>query len=555
MRWVEVAMVILVPLAAGALPTGALYAQQTQRLVVAVTSASGRSVFLDHGRAAGIAVGMRVRLLPPGAPAVEALVRAVSTHNARADLPPGLPLPPVGTPGELEVVPSAAPAQTSTAAPPSVPEHPPWTREEAPRTTEMPILAPAFGRHPGERPMLVRGRVFGQLDTTIDRGAGRRSEYYLSRVGTRLQATNVFGAGGTLQFSGELARRGTDLLDEGAGSDDRGRIDRVSYAVGGEAYAPYRAEFGRFVSRHVPELGLFDGVEGVVQLENGLRAGVGLGAYPLPFPARATGDDLGAHVFVDYTSDDDGSVTATLGLQKTWHEGAPDRDLLLARGAYRPSEGWWLYGSGKLDFYSASDPIEGPGIELTEAWLQVRFAPLDGPGASLSFSHFAWPELKRREYQSLPIELVRDGRTDRLDLSAWHDLTESVRLTARVNAWEDQSRDGTGGTLTADCSDVLASGVAATVSVLYADGSYSGGPGVRLQARRQFGLADVFFGYDWRRYRARGLLTGTEHLTSESLHGGVDMAIDGWNLSLSGHYDFGNAEDSYGVGLYAGHRF
>ncbi|MFN6145569.1 MAG: hypothetical protein ACK5AL_04325 [Planctomycetota bacterium] len=73
-------------------------------VAVVVTAAGDRSVYLDHGRDVGLKPGVFVRLYPPGAGEIEVEVRVVSQTSARADVPVGLPVPPVGTRGEARVV-------------------------------------------------------------------------------------------------------------------------------------------------------------------------------------------------------------------------------------------------------------------------------------------------------------------------------------------------------------------------------------------------------------------------------------------------------------------
>lgn len=106
--------------------TGALGAT----VPVQISSISGRSIYLDKGRGSGLSVGMKVRLLPPGADAVDLIVSAVSTNSARVDVPEGVVIPDVGVAGEVEVPDDAAqPApdtQPKRPEKPPVPEHPPW---------------------------------------------------------------------------------------------------------------------------------------------------------------------------------------------------------------------------------------------------------------------------------------------------------------------------------------------------------------------------------------------------------------------------------------------
>jgi hypothetical protein len=261
--------ILLVTTLVVAVIVSAARGQNVRRLRVTVTSASGRSVFLDQGRAAGIAPELRVRFFPPSGGPVDGVVRDVSTNSARVELPPGIPLPPPGTRGELEL-PEAEVEPEPESPPPGdgepgrpVPEHPPWTRQEQERTPDMPLLSPAFGQRPQDRPLRIDGRIFGRTTFSVDEGDGRDNTYSLSRVGAWLEATNPFGLGGRFRFAGNVDYRTFDVPDD----DDTDLdliLDQLSYAIGGQEYSPYRAEFGRFRPVSLPEIGIIDGGEGAV---------------------------------------------------------------------------------------------------------------------------------------------------------------------------------------------------------------------------------------------------------------------------------------------------
>ncbi|MFN8826957.1 MAG: hypothetical protein ACK501_18465, partial [Planctomycetota bacterium] len=125
-----------------------------QTVVLTVVSASERSVYFAHGRDVGLRVGQFVRIFPPGAGEIEVEVRALSQTSARAELPPGVPSPPVGTRAEARcVLPANAPVASNQAPPkPNVPAHPPWTRREDPRSSDQPLLVPTFRQRPDQRP-------------------------------------------------------------------------------------------------------------------------------------------------------------------------------------------------------------------------------------------------------------------------------------------------------------------------------------------------------------------------------------------------------------------
>lgn len=536
-----------------------LAAQTTRTVQVQVTAVAGRDVFLDHGRDAGLQPGMRVRLLPAGAPGLVATVRAVSSRSASAEVAPGLPLPVAGTYGEVEV--TDEPTRQEPDAPTlanrgrAAPDHPPWTRQEPARQGDTPLLAPAFGQPASARPMTWRGRVVGQLDWTRDDAGARSSDYLLARLGVDTDVRNAFGDGGLLRVAGDIERRGTDLLDDGSHSDDRARIERLSYRRGDEDYSGWRGEVGRFVSEYVPEFGLIDGVEGVVRLTNGVDLGAGFGALPLPFPARTAGEDVGAHLFAQVRGDGDRPWTALAALQKTWHQGAPDRDQLFGRAQLQPSQDLWLWTSARVDVYGSSDTRKSSDVEVTEAWAQLRWQPQKRRyGAALMASHYRWPDLKRREFATLPDDLVAHGHLERLGASAWTDLSDRLRLDGRVDLFFDRDSTGTAGEVRLDVDRVLEAKTTASVAVFYSDGSYLSGPGLRLEARRPCGAVDVAAGYEMLRW-TQDVGDSSATNTRQSAHLDLGWRRSAWDVSLSSRVWFGDGESAMSLDLFGQYRF
>ena len=528
-----------------------------QTVVLTVVSASDRSVYFDHGRDVGLRVGQFVRIFPPSAGEIEVEVRSLSQTSARAELPPGVPSPPVGTRAEARcVLPANAPVATNTSPPkPNVPEHPPWTRREDPRSSDQPLLVPTFSQRPDQRPATLDGRFFAFGQYTMDRAGDSATDYQLLRTGLRADATNWLGAGERTRLAGEYDVRHVDV-DGGDNVDNQNaRLDLASVAFGTEAWAPTGYEFGRFFSPHLPELGLVDGAEFVRRYRSGVRLGAGVGAYPRPFPARDQGEDVGVHAFVDYTADAARSFAAALGVQKTWHLGAPDRDLVLVRSEWRPAERVFVLGSAKVDYYSGRDTIKGRGFDLTELLLQARW---DGSwlGIGVTVSRFTWPELQRREYQILPVELVRDGYVERLSWSGSLRPLDRLSLRPRLDWWRDQDRDGTSLGLDADWRGLWNETSALSASLFRNDGGYSQGPGARLQVRDRIGDCAWRVGYRWYEYELDALVSGSETYTRQSAEVGLAWPIgERTDLDLSAERWFGDREDATALAFYLQWRF
>lgn len=543
--------------AALALPIVAV-AQQTRVVQVQVTAVGGNDLFVDAGRSQGLEPGMIVRLFPPGAAVFEAEVRSVSGSSARLVPVGGGPLPPVGTRGEVEVrepSPSSAPsAPTSTQPRPAVPDHPPWQRGTEPLGADDPLLAWSRGPKSCDRPMTIDGRMFGTGQWSRDTGAGRDDEYLLARLGVHSEVHNAVGLGEEILFSGEVDDRATAIAGRPDEQNATARIDQLSMALGTEGFAPLGVEAGRMRSRHLPEIGLLDGVEGVARFQHGLRLGGGFGAYPRPFPARATGEDLQAHLFFDYDPEDHGAFAAALGVQKTWHEGTADRDLVIVRAESRPADGVWLFASAKIDWYTRDDVRKSRGFEVTELLAQARWDGVNG-GAGAQVSHFAWPDLLRREYQLLPDDLVRDGRVDRVSLSGWRRLKPDVRATVRGDYWQDQDRDGTSIELGGDFDNAFLPKFALGATVFYNDGGFQSGPGARLLLRRSLGDVQLRAGYRWYRYRLDSLIVEPETMTRQSADVGVSWSVGDFDFDFAAERWFGDGQDAFVLALYSQWRF
>ena len=551
-------------MAAVALLAPVMMAQQSPQTVVVqvhVTSVSGRDVYLDLGRTAGLAPGQTVRLYPSGTAEVQALIRTVSATSCRAELVPGAIAPTVGSRGEVEVPkpkPSASPQGSGSSSQPStsrpVPAHPPWQRQVDPLRPDQPLLVPTFGQKPDDRPATLDGRVFLSSQYSRDDGGDRANSYWLTRMGFAGEANNAMGYGERTRFAGEVNDRRASVPGEVDDGDSRLRIDQLSTSFGTERWSPYGAEVGRFLSQHLPEIGLVDGAEGVMRYGNGVRIGGGLGAYPVPYPDRQSGDDVGIHAFIDYTSDERRTFAAAAGVQKTWHLGAADRDLLLFRVESHPAEGVTLFGSAKVDWYTGGDDRKSGGFQVTEFFGQARWDGVD-KGAGLSLSHFAWPDLLRGEYKNLPDELVRDGKVDRLSPSLWFRVHQDVRLSGRFDIWQDQDASGTAFELGVDWNNIAARGTSLTAQVFRTDGGAQSGPGLRLLARRQIGEVFVNAGYRWYGYDVEGLLAGPESYTRQSIDVGASWMVGECDLNLQLEHWFGDQENAYAIALYAQWRF
>ena len=532
--------------------------EEERTVQLTVTSSGDHSVYLDHGRDVGLQINTRVTLFTADGGQVEAVVRSLSTSSARVEMPPGVPLPPVGTRGEaiVTVTPASQNSGSQTQAPArAVPEHPPWAGSVAPRGQDQPLLVPTFGQRPSERPATLDGRWFALGQLNEDNGGDRNSEYLLFRTGLRADATNYLGAAERVRFAGEFDERQVHVAGAPGQTDTTSRIDLASVALGTESYAPFGAEFGRFLSPYLPEIGLIDGAEVVMRFEDGVRAGGGFGAYPRPFPNRDAGDDVGVHAFVDYVSDPKRTVAGAFGVQKTWHLGSADRDLMILRSEFRPLSQVTLLANAKIDYYTGSDTIKGRGFELTELLTQARW---DGrrAGLGVTASSFRWPELRRSEYVILTQNLVQNGHVERVSLQGSLRPTDWLALRARVDQWRDQVKSGTAYSGDADLRGLFGKASVLSLSLFQSDGSYTSGPGARVAFRDTIGVVAWRVGYRWYRYDLSTLVSGAESYTRQSVEMSLAVPLgSNGDLNFTAERWFGDNEAATSVGCYMQWRF
>src|SRR6201988_4439863 len=90
-----------------------------------------------------------------------------------------------------------------------------------------------------------------------------------ARAGTVLLVENFMQKGGDLYFDAETNYRDTDVPDDDDDQDTLLRLERFSYAWGGNRFAADRYEVGRFLQHDMPEFGVLDGGEWTRRLSGG----------------------------------------------------------------------------------------------------------------------------------------------------------------------------------------------------------------------------------------------------------------------------------------------
>ncbi len=524
--------------------------QDVRRVEVLVTAVSSRNVYLDQGAEAGLEPGDRVTLFPTGGATVEAEIEVVTKVSARARLLVETSALQVGDRGEVLV-----PLSRFGAGGAGAPEHPPWESAEGEFDQNRPLLADVPVQKPEDREREWHGRVFGQFDWLSDnRPAGATNQLW--RTGVDLRGTNPFGRGGSFRFDGEFYRRTTDRPDGPKLSTDRFRLDRLSYAWGGDRYAPRRWEIGRFLHREFPELGVLDGVDLAQRLGDGALVGASVGFLPEPFPDMQTGKDFQTSLYYRRFLGEDDRLQLGGAYQKSWHEGAADRDLFIGTLDYSPDREFSAYASAWVDYYTAGDEIKGSGFELTELHAGARWRPTLETGYGVSVTQIRFPELARNEFQPLTAMELADNHVRRVGVDGYTEVGDKRRLSGRVDAWEDEDQSGYGGNVRYGLRDWLVDRGEVAFSLFFDDGQFSSVLGARIDAWSFRESGNWRWTYEASRHENTDFSGVDDTLLQHLVRGSWDRDLGkDWSLSLSGDVRFGDEQDSYSLGIFLQRRF
>ncbi|HTF86944.1 MAG TPA: hypothetical protein VK843_00950 [Planctomycetota bacterium] len=445
----ELCLILGVSLAAGGLsrPAHAQAGDEVRKIDLRVVSSRPGSVTLDRGGNDGLRKGDRVTLRLKDGTAVLGTLLRIEERGSIAELDDQSLVIPAGTRAEVLVPvsrlaqPEAAPTtpadpQDQQAAPP----HAPWKARDDQWSEGQPLLARVRPLRPSERPSDFRGRVYSIFDFTNSTEDERTDGFY--RLGTDLTLENAFGDGERIHFDSEVNYRDTDVPDNDDETSTHLRIDRASYAVGGNRFEDNRYEFGRFLQDNMPEFGVVDGAEWDRRLDNGHRIGFSAGFMPEPDAEQKTVQDFQVAASYRWLYDESEQLSAAAGFQKTLHDGDADRDLLVAQVAYLPQRGWTFTSTAWIDYYSGGDANKGQGVELTQAYANTARRWADGSSVLLAYSHIAFPELDRDEFRPVTAAQLADDHNDRVSCQGRLRVANPVRIHGLVAAWADQDDSG-----------------------------------------------------------------------------------------------------------------
>lgn len=519
---------------------------------------SGRAR-VDRGAADGLEPGDLVRFQPRDGVAFLARVVEVELRSALVEpVEPGRSWA-AGTRGSLSVPAARFRPDEAHEEPRESPEErdietrPPsaWSREADDWSQDRPLLAGLRGVHPSERTPFMSGRLFVGADLIVTDDDSRRDRFL--RAGGELRYHNLGRRGGELHAAVEWDQRATRRVEQDDLSSSRLRVERFSYREGGTRFDPAGWQAGRFLQSGMPEFGVLDGGEWSFRREEGHRFGASMGWMPLPDQEFTSGRDFQVGLWYQWVADPSEWLAARAGYQKTWNDGAADRDLFVLAAHYLPRDGWRGFATAWVDWYTSGDEERGPGLGLTQAFVNAN-REFDGRwGLALDYVHLEFPELDRKEFypEVLPEQLAKE-RLDRVGAELWADLVEEGRVFGRLGLWKDVRQEGGDVEVGFRLDGLFGTGSASNTSVFAVDGAFTEVLGARQSL--QFGGERIFsdFGYEYAHQRQKGFPSESDEFQQHRVRAGLVWRPT-LRLSLSSSVEATLRDQEYGlaVGVFA----
>jgi hypothetical protein len=554
---------------AGARGSRLVQSQKDVSIEVRVEGSAGTSVYIDAGRDKKLEVGDRVWFHPAGRSRVAARIRAVSRKSARAELDkageaieertlgrilvPKLryelkpdqnseakPSPGGNTNDEVAVSQVTPAVVVPQRAPkPTLPRETDWSYGALEWDEERPLLAPPKIRESISDPWKLHGDLyFTAEEDQSDFGADAR--YQSWRTGLDMEFESPVTGGGTLELDVDFDERRVEFGDGEEERDSMLRVDEFSYRFGGVRSQPWRFQAGRFRQHEMTELGRLDGIEVGRRLGNGDQLSFSAGLQPERNDTLAESSDAQLAATYRWFIGQEERTSIALGAQRTWSDGAPDRELMIASVDASLGRRTTLYGRAWFDRYGADARAKSEGVELTQMQWTLMHRFEEGHQLSLSASRWRWPEIER--YLNLGDELLQNGQTDRGRFSGRYKINDSLRITGRVHRWRDQDDRGGGHELGVELVDVLWPRGRLSLSAFETEGAYSVGEGYRVRADATLGWARLALAYNSAMYEPSSSIGDDERTQTDTLRASMEMEL-GADLDLSLFAQERNEED------------
>lgn len=523
-------------------------------LRVSATGPTG-DILVDRGASDLVQPGDLVLLHPRTGGTLNGRVVQVSERTATVRLQTQGVVIPLGTSGKVLIPKTRLPVAPPTKeAVPTGPEHPPWENQDEAWSEELPLLANVQAIRPEDRQPLVSGRVYAIGDQRFENFDGRSDFFY--RLGGGLRYENPFGKGGAFQLDGEANYRMTDVPGQVDESEGRLRLDRLSYRWGGTRFEDSRHEGGRFLQYGMPEFGVLDGYEWNRRRKNGDTYGFSAGFLPELDSRMSTGDDFQLAAFYRWVFDPEERFSIATGFQKTVHNGAADRDLLVATTRYLPEEGWDFHGSAWIDFYTSGDDEKDFPVDLTQLRLSSGRQWDTGNGVIASFRHNRFPYLDRHEFLPVDADQYADDHYERLSLRGWRWASGTRRWYGEVGGWIDQDDVGGDAQIGTDIRDLFTDGGYGDVQLYVTRGAFTAVVGTRIGYALQTRNGRTALSYDLSGNRNDGFDDDADDFVQHRVRLTQDVYLrSDWNLSLYGESVDWDNDPSFSVGFYLERSF
>ncbi len=349
---------------------GEVTAAAAQPAPILVTYVSETAVYLDAGRAAGLAVGTRLRLTRDGAEVAELEVDFVAEHSASCRIVRALAAVRAGDraiPVEALAPPPAAPPESAATPPPPGPElptrytEPPATAPPAPTMRTAGTVAVGW-RQLGFDAGPTSTETGGRLSLRVDEIAGRPLAL---RVRLRARRTERDGYRSTLPRSSN-----SDRLHELALSwaPPEGRLT---------------VQLGRLAASRFATLGYLDGALAEVRLAGGFAVGAFAGRRPdlTELGLDSSGRRWGAWGRWESAPDRPGERWSELligAVSESADSGETSRDFLAIESRFGSGTRWWLSQRAEIDVHRDwREEVTGESSQLSNAALaaSVRLSP------------------------------------------------------------------------------------------------------------------------------------------------------------------------------------
>jgi len=535
-------------------------AADLETIEMRVLSIEGNRARVDRGTLDGLAVHDRVVFRPLDGRHLEGSVVHVGERDALIDLDDPSAPPAAGTRAEARIPRSRrglppAPAEFIGPLPdPPEREHPPWQRPDDEWTQGEPLLAHVRPLRPSERDPRLTGRAYSIFDYSHST-EGSRSDMF-ARAGTSLLFENFMGKGGDLHFDAEANYRNTVVPDDDDEEDTRLRLDRLSYAWGGNRFAPDRYEVGRFLQHVMPEFGVLDGGQWMRRAARGDIFGGSVGFIPQIDDLEETGDDIQVAAFYRWVADESEQLSLAAGYQKTFHDLNADRDLFIGKLYFAPIGGWNVAGTAWVDLYTDGDDAKGPGLGLTQAYVSAGKAWKNGGSFRATYTHREFPENDLDAFLPVTANQLADDHYERVSASVRQTLGRRAGMFGSAGAWVDEDDDGYDAEGGVEFLDVLFDAVFIEAAAFTTQGQFSNTLGYRAAIGSTESWANWRLGYDFTHDDIDGFAADNDEIPQHRVRASVNVNTETrWNFSLYAEVLLFDDEESVLAGLFLQRSF